>query len=160
RWIQAQGKVFFDEAGQPLRLIGVDMDVTERKQAEEELRASEQRLEIALDAAKLGNLHVDFGANEMTCSAACKANFGRRPDDSFTCEDLFETIHPEDRERVREAFHQTARNREVYQDEYRIIWPDGSLHWIAARGRGAYGADDQPLYFDGVTLDFTERIQM
>jgi len=160
RWLQAQGKVFFDKAGQPLRLVGINMDVTERKRAEEELRASERRLEIALDAAKLGSWHVDFGANEMTCSAACKANFGRAPDDNFTYKDLIETIHSDDRERVLKAVEQTARNREEYQDEYRVIWPDGSLHWIAARGRCAYGADGQPLYFDGVTLDFTERKRM
>jgi len=160
RWLQAQGKVFFDEAGQPLRLVGVNMDVTERKRAEEELRASERRLEMAMDASKLGSWHVDFGANEMTCSAACKANFGRAPDDKFTYKDLIETIHPEDRDRVLKAVEQIAPNREEYQDEFRIIWPDGSLHWIAARGRCAYGADGRPLYLDGVTLDFTERRQM
>jgi signal transduction histidine kinase/ActR/RegA family two-component response regulator len=48
----------------------------------------------------------------------------------------------------------------VYQDEYRVIWPDGSLHWIAARGRRAYDADGRPLYCDGVTLDLTELKQM
>ncbi|MGH9938731.1 MAG: PAS domain-containing protein [Blastocatellia bacterium] len=159
-WLQAQGRVFFDEAGQPLRLVGVNMDVTERKRAEEDLRASERRLEIALDAAKLGSWHMDFGANEMTCSAACKANFGRAPDDNFTYKDLIETIHPDDRERALKAVEQTTRNREEYHDEFRIIWPDSSLHWIAARGRVEYGPDGQPLHFDGVTLDLTERQQM
>ena len=160
RWIQTRGKVFFDDAGQPLRLIGVDIDITERKRTEEELLASKQRLEIALDAAELGSLHLDFGANEMTCSAACKANFGRGPDDHFTHEDLLETIHPDDRECVHEVFQQAMRNREGYHVEHRVIWPDGSVHWIAARGRGGYDADGQLLYVDGVTLDFTERKQM
>ena len=159
-WIHARGKVFFDDAGRPLRLIGVDIDVTERKRAEEELCESEQRLETALEAAKLGSCHLDFRTNEFTSSAAHKANFGRAPDDHFTYEDLIETIHPDDRERVIERIEQTIQNREVYQDEYRVIWPDGSLHWIAARGRRAYGADGQPLYCDGVTLDLTELKQM
>jgi len=159
-WIITRGEVFFDDAGRPLRLIGVDIDITERKRAKEKLRESEQRLEMALEAAKLGSCHLDFGANELTSSAALKANFGRAPDDHFSYEDLTEMIHPDDRERVIEHIEQTMQNREEYQDEYRVIWPDGSLHWIAARGRRVYGADGQPLYCDGVTLDLTERKQM
>jgi PAS domain S-box-containing protein len=160
RWIQTRGKVFFDDAGRPLRLIGVDIDITDRKRAEEELRASEQRLEMALDAAELGSWHIDFGANEMTYSAASKAILGRAPDDHLTFEDLDEIIHPDDRERVHETVEQALRNREGYQVEHRVIWPDGSVHWIAARGRGGYDADGHLLYVDGVTLDFTERKQM
>ena len=87
-------------------------------------------------------------------------SFGRAPDDHFTYEDQIETIHPDDRERVIGRIEQTMQNREEYQDEYRVIWPDGSLHWIAASGRRVYGADGQPLYCDGVTLDLTERRQM
>src|SRR5262249_792379 len=153
-------KVYFDKAGQPLRMIGVDIDITERKHAEEELRASEQRLEIALEAAKLGSWHVDFRANEMTYSDASKPTFGPPPDANFAYKDLIETIHPDDRERALQRAEQALHNREEYQDEYRVIWPDGSLHWIAASGRGAYGDDNRPLYLDGVTLDFTERKQM
>src|SRR5262249_12710073 len=144
-WIQTRGKVFYDKAGQPLRMIGVDIDVTERKRAEEELRASEQRFEMALEAAELGSWHLDYRSNEMTFSAALKANFGRASDDHFTFEDLIETIHPDDRERVHEAVKQALRNREGYQVEHRVIWPDGSPHWVVVRGRGTYGADGQPL---------------
>src|SRR5262245_26931976 len=159
-WIHARGKVFFDDAGRPLRLIGVDIDVTERKRAEDKLRESEQRLEMALEAAKLGSCHLNYSTNELNSSAAFKANFGREPDEEFTYEDLIEMIHPDDRERVVEHKEKTIRNREEYQDEFRVIWPDGSLHWIAARGRGVYGADGKPLYCHGVMQDLTERKQM
>jgi PAS domain S-box-containing protein len=164
-WLQTRGKVFFDDAGRPLRLIGVDIDITERKRTEEELRANKQRLEIALHAANLGIWHVNYLTGEIICSAACKANYGRSPDDHFTYEHLIEEglieiIHPDDRERVIERINQTTQDREEYQDEYRVIWPDGSIHWIAVRGRRVYGADGQPLYSDGVTLDLTERKQM
>jgi signal transduction histidine kinase/ActR/RegA family two-component response regulator len=82
------------------------------------------------------------------------------PDENLTVENLKESIHPDDRERVSESFWRAVRNREVYGLEHRVIWPDGSLHWMAAHGRSAYGPDGQPLYFDGVLLDFTERKRM
>src|SRR5262249_7559752 len=145
-WIQTRGKVFFDKAGRPPRMKGVGIDITERKHAEEELRAREPRVGNSLEAAQIGSLHTEFPAAEMTFSDACKANFGRSPDDNFTYKDLIETIHPDDRERVLQRVEQAALNHEEYQDEYRVIWPDGSLHWIAASGRGAYGDDNQPLY--------------
>jgi PAS domain S-box-containing protein len=156
-WLQAKGKVYYDEAGQPQRLFGVNIDVTERKRADEELRASEQRLGIALAAAQMGSWHRDWRDNEMICSAACKANFGRSPTATFIYDELFETIHPDDRARVRAALEQAAQNHEEFQEECRVIWPDGSSHWISFCGRVTYGLDGQPLYSDGVTLDITER---
>jgi len=84
-------------------------------------------------------------AEQAVRRALVEANFGRAPDDHFTFEDLIETIHPDDRERVHEAVQQALRNREGYQIEHRVIWPDGSPHWVVVRGRGTYGADGQPL---------------
>jgi PAS domain S-box-containing protein len=159
-WLQTRGKVFFDDAGRPLRLIGVDIDITDRKRAEENLRASERRLEMALEATELGTWFVDRRFDTITFSATAKAIFGRAPDDQLTFKELIELIHPDDRERVFDATRKALRNHEAYQIEHRVIWPDGSVHWVAVRGRGAYGADGQLLYVDGVTLDLTERKQL
>src|SRR5262245_29549453 len=156
-WIEARGKVYYDEAGRPLRLFGINKDVTERKRIDEELRANEQRLEIALAAAKMGSWHQDWGANDLNCSAACKANFGRSPNATLTYNDLFETIYPDDLAHVRASVQHAVQNHEELLEEFRVIWPDGSLHWISVLGRITYGSDGQPLYADGVTLDVTER---
>ncbi|HKQ72531.1 MAG TPA: PAS domain-containing protein [Blastocatellia bacterium] len=156
-WIQGRGKVYYDGAGQPLYLFGINKDVTDRKFIAEKLRASERRLKMALAAVQMGTYHRDWLTNDLDCSAACKANFGRSPDATFTYHDLLETIHPDDRDRVRMVVQQGEQNREEFQDEFRVIWPDGSLHWIYFCGRVTYGSDGQPLYSDGVTLDATER---
>jgi PAS domain S-box-containing protein len=159
-WLQTRGKVFFDDAGRPLRLIGVDIDITDRKRAEEELRASEQRLEMAMKAAELGSWFVDQRSDTITFSATAKTVLGRAPDDHLTIRDLIEIIHPDDREQVLDTMRQALRDRDAYEIEHRVTWPDGSVHWVAVRGRGAYGADGQLLYIDGVTLDLTERKQL
>jgi PAS domain S-box-containing protein len=156
-WLQTRGKVFFDDAGRPLRLIGVDIDITDRKRAEEELRTSERRLEIALEAAELGSWFVDQRSNTMSFSATAKTILGCAPDEPLTTKDLIEIIHPDDRERVLRIIRQALRDHEAYEVEHRVIWPDGSVHWVLARACGAYGADGQLLYVDGVTLDLTER---
>src|SRR5262245_8331001 len=156
-WIHGRGKVYYDAAGQPLYLFGINNDVTERKRIDEKLQASERRLEIALAAVEMGTWHLDWGANNLDCSAACKANFGRSPDTTFTYNDLLETIHPDDRARVLASVRHTLQIRKEFQEEFRVIWPDGSPHWISVLGRVTYGSDGQPLYSDGVTLDVTER---
>lgn len=157
RWIQARGKVYYEKAGQPLCLFGINKDVTERKFIDEKLRASERRLKIALAAVQMGTYHRDWLTNELDCSGACKKNFGRSPDATFTYDDLVEAIHPDDRGRVREVVRQGEERHEEFQDEFRVIWPDGSLHWIYFCGRVTCGSDGQPLHADGVTLDVTER---
>jgi PAS domain S-box-containing protein len=156
-WLQTRGKVFYDDAGRPLRIIGVDIDITDRKRADEELRTSEQRLEMAMKAAELGSWFVDQRTDTITFSATAKTVLGRAPDDHLTIRGLLEIIHPDDREHVLDTMRQALRNREAYEIEHRVIWPDGSVHWVAVRGRGAYGADGQLLYIDGVTGDLTER---
>jgi PAS domain S-box-containing protein len=89
----------------------------------------------------------------------CKANFGLPPEADLSYQTLFEVIHPDDRTRVREAVAESLKNNTEYDAEYRNIWPDGSTHWIIARGRGVSDPDGEVLRMVGVTLDITERKQ-
>jgi PAS domain S-box-containing protein len=65
--------------------------------------------------------------------------------------------HPEDRERVRKAVEKSARTRQPYSLEYRIIHRDGSIRWVWEKGRVVDGNTDQALYIDGILFDVTER---
>jgi PAS domain S-box-containing protein len=121
------------------------------------LRDKEERLQFALSAGRMGSWEVDLKTYQMQCSDICKSNFGRSPDDTFTYEQLFASIHPEDRPRVGQAVEKAIEERSAYDTEYRTQWPDGSLHWILARGSCAYGLDGTPLRISGITLDVTER---
>ena len=134
-------------------------EIAERLRAEETLRENEQRLKIALQTGKLGSWQLDLTTLELDSSGTCKANFGIPEHADFSYQDLFEAIHPEDREMVREAIERAVAGRDDYNAEYRVVWPDGDTHWIIARGRGIYGPGGTPLRMVGVTIDITERRQ-
>jgi PAS domain S-box-containing protein len=134
-------------------------EIAERKRTEETLRESEQRLRIALKTSKMGSWQLDLTTGALNASETCKANFGLKPEAEFSYQILFELIHPDDRVRVRETIKQAIESRGDYEAEYRNVWPDGSVHWLIARGRGLYDEDGTPLRMVGVTLDITERKQ-
>jgi signal transduction histidine kinase/ActR/RegA family two-component response regulator len=138
------------------RQYAVRDHLAERERQAEALRDKEERLQFALAAGRLGSWEVDLGTGRMDCSALCKENFGRPPGEPFSYQDLFEVIHPDDRERARAAVRQAIDDRTDYDIEYRIIWPDGAIHWALVRGRATYGPDGSPLRMTGVSLDMTE----
>lgn len=127
-------------------------NINERKQAEIALRESEQRLKLALQTAKLGSWQLDLQTGELSLSHQCKADFGLPPGVELSYDALFELIHPEDRAYARKSISQALEQKTDYEAEYRIIWEDGSVHWILTRGRGIYQANGNPTRIIGSTL--------
>ncbi|MEP0915796.1 PAS domain S-box protein [Leptolyngbya sp. DQ-M1] len=138
-------------------LGGVAVDISEQKRIEAALQEREQHLKIALRTAKLGSWQHDLMTNVLTCSDQCKANFGLPADAEFTHETLFAALHPEDRDRVQAAIRRSIEERTDYEVEERCFYPDGSLHWLIARGGLIYDDNGNPIRLVGVTLDITER---
>jgi PAS domain S-box-containing protein len=92
------------------------------------------RLQLALEAGKIGTWEVDFAGPTLICSAQCKANFGRAADARFTYEDLLASIHPEDRLLQETTVRAAIASGEEFSMEYRCLWPDGTWHWIGLSG--------------------------
>ncbi|BAY10420.1 PAS domain-containing protein [Calothrix sp. NIES-2098] len=134
-------------------------DITERKKVEAALKESDRRLKVALEAAKLGSWELIIATGELATSKQCKANFGLPEEAEFTYDTLLESIHPDDRADMQESVRQALAKHCDYEVEYRNIWPDGSIHWILARGVGIYDEDGNPTRMIGVTLDLTARKQ-
>jgi PAS domain S-box-containing protein len=144
----------------PIRgdLIGVYLrNIDVQKRAGTDLRASEERLRIASQAAQLGYWERDLVTNELRSSDQCKANYGLPPEAELTYPAVFAAIHPEYREQMREASRRSVQEGTPYECEYPITWPDGSTHWISVRGQCMVAEDGTPLRNVGVTLDITER---
>ncbi|WP_120010599.1 ATP-binding protein [Teichococcus vastitatis] len=123
----------------------------------EELRESENRLQIALLAGRLGSWEFDVETGVLTSSTTCKAVFGRGPAASFTYQDLLACIHPDDRDRMQGAVRASVAKGVDYAIEYRTIWPDGSVHWAEIRARIVRDRQRGKPRLVGVSSDITDR---
>jgi len=124
----------------------------------EQRRRAEERLKFALDSGRMGSWDLDVVTRAYEASDLCKANYGRRPEQSFTFSDLIDTVHPQDRPRIIAAIESAIRDGTDYDVEYRVIQPSGDLRWLHARGRAARTADDGGVRrLAGVSLDVTDR---
>jgi PAS domain S-box-containing protein len=157
-WLEKHGRAFFNPQGKMLRMIGMVADVTERKRAEEALRASEERLRLAQQAAHIGSFewNVQTGANTWT--PELEAMYGLKPGGFAQTQEAFENlIHPEDRARVRELAVCTVKTGQPTNGEWRVLWPDGSIHWITGRWQVFMNESGEPSRMLGVNMDITER---
>jgi PAS domain S-box-containing protein len=148
----------FDGEGACTHLIGSVHDITERKRAETALRDSEERLALAQNAAQLGVWDRDMKANVITICGQYVQLHGLSPDRTrITREEWLSLIHPEDRERV-DSLRQEARERtHIFDTDFRVIWPEGSTHWLHARGTVLVGDSGLPSRSMGVVWDITEQ---
>jgi PAS domain S-box-containing protein len=155
-WLEVSS-VPIHEGGSIAGALTMTLDVTERYNAQAKLSAAERRLEIALEAARMGRWHLDLATGHMDCSATCKANFGRLPHEKFDYDDVVATVHPDDRASMQQAVRRAIEERREYATEYRVVWPDGTVRWIAVRGRATFDEQGHARVMDGVTIDFTGR---
>ena len=132
----------------------------ERRSAEEALQVSEERLRLALDAAHMGTFDWDIPNNHITWSHWHEVLWGFKPGEfGGTYEAFSERIHPDDLPTINAEIAGCIAQRKPYQGEFRVVWPDGSEHWISARGEFTFGADNQPQRMRGAVVEITERKQ-
>ena len=123
----------------------------------EDLTESEGLLQTALSAGHLGALELHLPDFELEASDTCKIYFGRRAGEPFTYQDLLDSVHPDDQARRFATLEQALNTGSDYSMEYRVIWPDGSQHWMDVRTRAVRGADGGLKSLVGVCSDITAR---
>lgn len=131
----------------------------ERAGAEANLRASEEQLRLAIDAAEIGLWDVDVVADTLFWPPRVKAMFGISPDVPVSMEDYYNGLHPDDLEQTSCAYAAAADPdvRAVYDVEYRTIGKeDGMIRWVAAKGRGVFESN-RCLRVIGTAIEITER---
>jgi len=176
RWLQSKGAVKFDVDGKPVRMSGVAQDITERKTMEtrlqewsqelerrvtkrtKELLESEQRLAVAQQAAGIGMFDWNLRTGVDVWTAELEALYGLKPGEFALSQLAWESlIHPDDRVHALFLVEESRRTGAAAQGEWRVIWPDGSLHWIAGRWRVLKDESGDPMRMTGINIDITER---
>ena len=148
---------FFDERGEPTLILSI-RDTSELRRAERLASESEQRLGFALDAADIGDWDMDLRTNVARRSLRHDRCFGYSDVVPAWGYDTFLAhVHPEDHDRVDQCFRQAMRRDGDYDVEFRVTWPDGSVHWLWSKGRFYFDDGGQPYRVAGIQVDVTAR---
>jgi PAS domain S-box-containing protein len=127
-----------------------------RKRADQTLRDSEARLSLAAASANAGLWTLEPVSGQVWATEKTFELFGIPKDESLNLTRFLTLVHPDDRLTVTEAIKEAMESGKETRIEYRILQPDGSLHWIASRGRSHSGTSGQPDRLMGVSVDVTE----
>jgi len=157
-WVNLVSTMVKDEEGTPKYAVGMIQDITERKQAEEDLRRVSERLQLATRAANIGIWDWDVARDETVWDDAMYKLYGKRKEDFSGAYDAWaQSLAPEDFERAQGELQAALGGEREFDSEFRIVWPDGSTHFIKADSQTFHDADGKPVRMVGVNYDVTER---
>lgn len=125
----------------------------------EDLLESEQRLQHALKAGRLGSWQLEAEFLELDSSDISKSHYGRDEHAPFTYHQWLDSVYPTDQPRMQSALQNSLDTGDDFIIEFRNVWPDGSLHWVDVRARAIRARNGRVSLLAGVTSDITERKQ-
>jgi len=162
-WARVTANVIRDQSGRPLRSMAVIVDIGARKQAEEELRASKDRLQLAFDATQLGWWHYDPLRHVFSGDARANEIFDVAKDRMVAVDEVGKKrVHSDDMERVTAAFEAAVdpADPKPLAIEYRVQRRDGEVRWVESHGLAYFegaGREHRAVSIIGTVQDITER---
>jgi signal transduction histidine kinase/ActR/RegA family two-component response regulator len=125
-----------------------------------DLSQARERLEQAQTAGRIGTFEWDLQPEGLVHIGGMSVVYGDQTLGTIGSASAWrERIHPEDRDRVDQLLADAIAGRASYDTEYRVTWPDGSVHWVAARGRIQHDVSGRPLRLVGINMDISARKQ-
>ncbi|MEO1149303.1 MAG: PAS domain-containing protein, partial [Cyanobacteria bacterium J06638_22] len=161
-WVICSGQVIeWDVQGNPLRMIGCHVNITQRKQAEEQMQKSDMHLKTAQRIAKLGSWEFDIAAEQIIWSEEMFHIFGRDPalGTPATFDELQTIFHPDDRALHAETVQTTIATGQPYDKEFRVYHADGTLAYLHVKGSAMVDSTGNITHLLGTALDISDRKQ-
>lgn len=138
-------------------ILALQVEIAERRRAEEALTQSEEMLRYAALAADIGMWHYDLRTGDLVWSDRCKELFGYPHDFAMTYEAFLDAVAEEDRQRVDQAVQSALQDKSDYAVELRVMLQDGQVRWVMSKGHAFYDSQGKPLRMDGIAMDITQR---
>jgi PAS domain S-box-containing protein len=158
RWVVASATQRLAEDGSFLGYIGSVIDMTDRVEMELKVQASQEQLALAQAAAGIGTWNWQPETHTSSFSGEYFSLYGLPNDhESITYEEWLDLVHPDDRDRVAGEMERALDETLSLDNEFRVVWPNGSIHWLAGKGTVFCNADGKPVRFTGVNYDITAR---
>ena len=156
RWISARGVPRFTANGSFEGYIGACMDIHEQVLYQQKLKEDEERLNIIIEASELGNWELDLETKQVSYSDRYIEILGHEKGETLSHQEILKHLHPDDLS-IRDNAFKVAFDTGMLHYESRIIWPDGSLHWIEGKGKVFYDEKGKPVKMIGTVRDITEE---
>ena len=158
RWVLDNAAPLFDPDGSFAGYIGTCLDVTESRGAEAERNVAIERLRLAMESGKSVGWERDLKTNRETWFGDLSTIFGI-PSNVYVCpvEDSRRWVHPEDQDLIEKAVEDALESRSAFAEEFRIVWSNGTVRWVAAKGQFHYSPGGEPERMLGMTVDISER---
>jgi PAS domain S-box-containing protein len=150
--------VGFTEDGKLLHAWGTQQDVTATHEATEALRLSKERLALAMQVSRMGMWEWDIETGELHWQPELKKLFGLKSNGGVTYDKYLSLIHPDDLKKMKKTIGKAMKTGELYQVEHRIIWPDGTVHWIQSQGQAFFDKGKLSRML-GTARDIDQRVQ-
>jgi len=152
--------VLRDESGNIIGMISSGEDITGARAVEKAARESDQRLRMALSAAKMGSWRWQVDTDEDVRDANLNAILGLPAEETVQSKkDFFQYVHPDDCEAAQTECEQAIKNNRPCSIQFRIIGKDGQVRWVLDQGKPFYDANGQLDYMTGVLVDITEQVE-
>ena len=146
-----------DESGETAQIYFCAYDVTPRIREIEFYKERSEHFLYAAENSDIGLWFWDFAKGEIFSTPKCNEFFGLAPNEIITPSYFIDAVHPEDRERVAAELQASQNSDKIYESEYRIICPDGSIQWVSARGKTYFDKDSFPQSMMGIARRITDR---
>ena len=157
RWVLDIGVPRFSQSGVFEGYSGIAVDVTDRKITERELALANERLELSMEAGRIGGWDVDIESGRRFWFGRTHELMAFPGDYKPDMDGAWERVHPEDRERLRNALEYAKLNQNRFEEEFRVQSPDGSTRWLRSQGQYFYAPNGKPKRMLGVSVDITNR---